>query len=354
MTRYPKTLILAVLMVALAGILVWVWYGGYGAGSFGMGGGYAAASRSTATNTAPHIILTAPASSQGSAIVAGSQAGSNGISLDGNTASTPSVPYYGAADTAGSVFVRIATTSVPVFERESYVVRDVTNGVTLASMNQNDRWPTASLTKLMTATLVLDHFSMNTEITITPKMMAVDPTQVALQIDGTYTVYDLLHAMLMPSNNVAAEAFADYYGYDKFMAAMNARAAAWGMTDTHFDDPSGLSSANESSAHDLAILATHVYQNYPQILAISNTPTYTLTNIADGGTRQIASINEFAGTPGFLGGKTGYIPESRDNLISLFRVDGHPLLIVVLGAKDTAARFLDTTALLDWVRTDYN
>ena len=49
---------------------------------------------------------------------------------------------------------------------------------------------------------------------------------------------------------------------------MNARAAQWGMTNTYFDDPSGLSAANESSAHDLAILATHVYQNYPTIFSI--------------------------------------------------------------------------------------
>ncbi len=353
MTRYPKIVIIMFLVAALAASLAWTWYAGYRIWPFGARDG-SAASIATASSTAPHIILTAPASSQGSAITGGSQAGSDGVSLDGNAASTSPAPYYGATDTSGSVYTRIATTSIPVFERESYVVRDVTNGVTLASMNQNDRWPTASLTKLMTATLVLDHFSMNTEITITPKMMAIDPTQVALQIDGTYTVYDLLHAMLMPSNNVAAEAFADYYGYNSFMAAMNARAAAWGMTNTHFDDPSGLSSANESSAHDLAILASHVYQNYPEILAISNTPTFTLTNLATGQTHEIASINEFAGTPGFIGGKTGYIPEARDNLISLFRVDGHPLLIVVLGAKDTAARFSDTTALLDWVRTDYN
>ncbi len=353
MTRYPKTIILIFLIAALIAAIAWTSYTGYRIWPAGAGGN-PTTSIAAASSTVPHVILTAPASSQGSAIAGGSQAGSDGVSPDGAAASTPAVPYYGASDTAGSVYARIATTSVPVFERESYVVRDVTNGVTLASMNQHDRWPTASLTKLMTATLVLDHFSMNTEITITPQMMAIDPTQVALQIDGTYTVYDLLHAMLMPSNNVAAEAFAEYYGYHNFMAAMNARAAAWGMTDTHFNDPSGLSSANESSAHDLAVLATHVYQEYPQILAISNTPTFALTNLANGQTHEIASINEFAGTPGFIGGKTGYIPESRDNLISLFRVDGHPLLIVVLGAKDTAARFSDTTALLDWVRTDYN
>ncbi len=262
-------------------------------------------------------------------------------------------PYYGEASTSASVFTRVATTAVPEFQSEEYLVRDITGGVDIAARNENVRWPTASITKLMTATLVLDYLPMDTRITITPQMAAVDPAQSVLKVNGTYTVQDLLHAMLMPSNNVAAEAVADYYGYDKFMTEMNARAASWGMTNTHFENPSGLSSANESDAHDLAILATHVYDDYPTILSFSDTPSYVITNLATGAQTTIRSINQFAGQPDFVGGKTGYIPESQNNLLSIFRVDGKPVLIVVLGTDSLADWFPDTTKLLNWFTMNY-
>lgn len=350
--RGKKSQILIFLFAAVIVVLVArMWYVGLSATPSAVGSQPGSAS----VANPPHLVLgpTSAASSLGAAtaLASADPAGADGSS---GSLSASSAPYYGETNTASSIFTRIATTTVPAdFQYESYLIRDIVNGVDIADENQNERWPTASLTKLMTATLVFDHFSTSTEITITPQMMAVDPTQVALQVDGTYTVYDLLHAMLMPSNNVAAEAFADYYGRTNFLAEMNARAKEWGMSDTHFYDPSGLSSANESTAHDLAILATHVYENYPGIFDISDTPSYTLTNLANGEKRTIESINEFAGTPGFIGGKTGYIPESRDNLLSLFLYNRKTVLIIVLGAGDTTDRFSDTTKLLDWFTMDY-
>ncbi len=301
------------------------------------------------TASVPQLVLGPPAP-----VLSAPAALASANPVGGGASAVPSTaPYYGETDTTGSVFQRVATTAVPEFVREELLVRDITNGVDLADLNQSVRWPTASLTKLMTATLVLDHFSMNTQITVTPQMMAVDPEEGHLVVNGTYSVYDLLHVMLMPSSNVAAEAFADYYGRTKFLQEMNARAKAWGMNDTYFNDPSGLSSANESTAHDLAILATHVYENYPTILQFTDTPDIVITNYANGTKVDVRSINDFAGTPGFIGGKTGYIPEAKDNLLSLFRYDGNPVLIIVLGAGDTAERFSDTTNLLDWVKMDY-
>jgi D-alanyl-D-alanine carboxypeptidase len=208
----------------------------------------------------------------------------------------------------------------------------------------------ASLTKLMTATVVFDHLSMDTKITITPQTLAIDPSETTLAANGTYTVSDLLHVMLMPSSNVAAEAMATYYGHAVFMAEMNQHAQAWGMTSTYFDDPSGLSSANQSSAHDLMILAQHVYNDYPQILAITRTPQTTITELNTGRQSGVRSINSFAGETGFIGGKTGYTNEAQDNLLSVFTYHNHPVLIIVLGTTD---RFGDTTKLLNWFTMNY-
>ena len=316
----------------------------------------------TGTNP-PHIILEPPVenaapSSSASLLqtaIASADAAGGGSGVNDNTAAATQAAYFGEANTTQSIFARTtAQTAVPSFSKTALLVSDITNNVDLAAINVDTRWPTASLTKLMTATLVLDHLSLDTRITITPQMFAVDPAgEHTLVVNGTYTVSDLLHVMLMPSSNGAAEALADYYGHAQFMTEMNARAAQWGMTNTYFDDPSGLSAANESSAHDLAILATHVYQNYPTILSYTDTPQITITELQSGAKVSVKSINDFAGDANFVGGKTGYIPQAADNLLSLFRYNGKPVLIIVLGAADTAQRFGDTTKLLNWFTMNY-
>jgi D-alanyl-D-alanine carboxypeptidase len=258
--------------------------------------------------------------------------------------------YFGETNIAGSVFSRTQTTQVPTFAQQASLVADLTNGIALAAVGQNTRWPMASLTKLMTATLVFDHISMDTKITVSPQMLAIDPSETTLVANGAYTVNDLLHVMLMPSSNVAAEAMATFYGRAAFMAEMNQRAQAWGMKSTYFDDPSGLSSANESSAHDLMILAQHVYKDYPQVLAITRTPVTTITELNSGRQYSVKSINSFAGETNFVGGKTGHTNEAQDNLLSIFNYHNNPVLIIVLGTTD---RFGDTTKLLNWFTMNY-
>ena len=240
--------------------------------------------------------------------------------------------------------------SIPTFSSQAYMVADLVTGKILAGSNVAKRWPTASLTKLMTATLVIDQLTPTTTITISPQMFAADPDEKTLVIGGTYTVGDLLHLLLMPSSNVAAQAMADYIGQTPFMNEMNQRATTWGMTNTYFADPSGISAANQSTANDLLILAQHVYQNYPQILALTNTPATTITELNSGKKITVRSINIFAGTPGFIGGKTGNTEQADANLLSLFSYNGDPVLITVLGAPSLP--FQDTTALYAWYKNN--
>ena len=212
------------------------------------------------------------------------------------------------------------------------------------------RWPTASLTKLMTATVIMDNIATSTLITITPEMFAADPDEETLVVGDTYSVEDLLHLMLMPSSNVAAEAEADYFGRAKFMQEMNTRAREWGMQNTYFDDPSGISAANESSANDLLILAQHVYNNYPRILAITDTHTTMITEINSGKSITVTSINDFAAEPQFIGGKTGHTIQAGGNLLSIFNYEGHPVIIIIL---DTVDRFGNTSKLLSWFESNF-
>jgi len=256
-----------------------------------------------------------------------------------------------AAADVNSVFSKVNDAPPPVFSNEAYMVADLTTGGVLSGSNVASRWPTASLTKLLTATLIFDQLSTSTRITITPQMFAADPNEHTLVTGGTYTVEDLLHVMLMPSSNVAAQAMADFIGQTQFMAEMNQRAQAWGMTDTYFSDPSGISAANESTANDLLILAQHIYNNYPGILTLTNTPVTTITELNSGKKITVRSINAFVGEPNFVGGKTGNTDQAGGNLLSIFNDNGHQVLITVLGAPTLP--FKDTSALYAWFRANY-
>ena len=272
--------------------------------------------------------------------------------LSQTSISATAQPDDNAVDTStSSGQTATGNTPLPTFTNESYMVADLSTGGVLAGSNVASRWPTASLTKLMTATLVFDQLATSTRITITPQMFAADPSEHTLVIGGTYTVGDLLHLMLMPSSNVAAQAMADYIGQVQFMNEMNARAEQWGMTDTYFADPSGISAANESTAHDLLILAQHVYNDYSGILTLTDTPTATITELNSGKKITVRSINTFVGEPNFVGGKTGNTPQAGGNLLSIFNDGGRKIFILVLGAPTLP--FKDTSALYSWFRANY-
>ncbi len=293
---------------------------------------------SSSNNSAPIVALQAPStvsvSTTTSPSVAVAQSTGIGFVVGGSTAS----------------FTKVASTTPPSLPDAEALVADLASGTPMLSLNTNARWPMASLTKLMTAAIVFDRMDMNQTITITPQMFSVDPQEYTLQVGGTYTVSDLLRVLLLPSSNVAAEALADTYGYTQFMALMNAKAAQWGMVNTYYADPSGLSAANQSSANDLLLLAEQIYQNYPQILAITRVPHVMITNLTSGRKVAVDSIDLFSGEPDFIGGKTGHTDEASGNLLTIFNYDGHPLFVLALGTND---RFGDSTKLFDWAKANY-
>jgi D-alanyl-D-alanine carboxypeptidase len=243
-------------------------------------------------------------------------------------------------------------TIAPNVGASEILIADLQTGTSFYSLNADQRWPMASISKLMTAVIATDDLDPSDRVTITAQMTAVDPSENILHVGDEYTVEDLIHVMLLPSNNVAATALADFYGYANFTAAMNAKAQAWGMTNTYYDDPSGLSAANESTPDDLLKLAQNIYTSYPQILAITREPEATVQNLATGKQVIVKSINNFAGTADFLGGKTGYTDQADGNLLSLFSYDGRPIFIVVMGVDD-GVRFDATQELFNWLKANF-
>jgi D-alanyl-D-alanine carboxypeptidase len=280
------------------------------------------------------------------AVSGGSFAGS---SVAANAGAISVVPIGSVSDSA---FSRVGGTAPPDLAVEAGLVADLTTGTRFMSENATERWPLASVTKLMTATIVLDKLSLSQKITITQDAFNADTSEKTLRVGDTYTVADLLHFLLLPSSNVAAEALARAYGRTQFIGEMNTRAASWGMKDTSYADPSGLAVGSQSTAADLVLLAQKIYADYPEILKITRTPQVTATEIDSGKKVSIKNINEFSGEADFIGGKTGYTDQADGNLLSLFSDNGHPVVVVVLGTDDNA-RFTNTEALYNWFTKNF-
>ena len=159
--------------------------------------------------------------------------------------------------------------SMPELSAHSVLVFDQASGQPLLAKNATLQTPIASITKLMTAMLVIDAAQpLDERITITDEDRdTLKGTGSRLAIGARYTRGQLLHLALIASDNRAAHALGRSYpgGLERFVATMNRMARALGMHDTVYVEPTGLSSGNRSTALDLAKLVDYAYQNYPEI-----------------------------------------------------------------------------------------
>jgi D-alanyl-D-alanine endopeptidase (penicillin-binding protein 7) len=247
-------------------------------------------------------------------------------------------------------FVRLGSDPPPYIQSRAALVADLKTGERFFSSNAGLRWPLASLTKLMTAAVVSRNIALNQSTTLQEKDFDSDSSRGDLRAGERYSIGDLRLAMLMESSNEAARALANFYGYDKFVSAMNAQAAEWGLTGTYFDEPTGISVSNQSSIDDLINFMSRIYDQYPEVFKITSKQSAYITELNSRRRVLIRNINNFAGQSDFLGGKTGYTDEAGGNLISVFAYKRQPILIIVLGTED---RFGDTRKLLDWFEGNY-
>lgn len=208
--------------------------------------------------------------------------------------------------------------------------------------NNGKQWPIASLTKLMT-TLVANRLLLPDQlITISPtdeQYLQEAQATPTFKVGDTLTVRDLITSMLIVSSDDAAEALADYYGRTKFMQIMNDTAKSLGMNNTRFVSPSGLSTQNLSTTADLYKLVKFIWSTEPSFFQITRERQVVVT-VYNGGVaslRYLTNIDQFAGTANFLGGKTGTLPASAENIISIFNTGGAPKAIIILGSTNRYA-----------------
>ncbi len=224
-------------------------------------------------------------------------------------------------------------------------VRDLSTGRSFYDFNDTKRWPMASLTKLLTISVMLEQANPESEISISSSSVASEGVAGDLKSGERYSLWDLVKASILVSSNDAIMAMAESQDQENFIQQLQKKISDLGMTNTTIFDPTGLSPLNQSTIEDLMALVQYVYTHHNSILALSQEKTATITDTVTKRSHILKNINQFAGEPNFVGGKTGFIDEAGGNLISLFRSpeNDHIIAIIVLGSKD---RFQATRQLL--------
>jgi len=231
-------------------------------------------------------------------------------------------------------------------------------GETLYAKSTGTLAPIASVTKLMTAMVALDaYLPLDEYLTITDADVDVlKGTSSRLRVGTELTRGEMLHLALMSSENRAAAALGRNYpgGIYAFVAAMNAKARALGMVNTHFVDSSGLNSANVSTAEDLAKMVRAAYQ-YPQIRQVTTTasqefPVYGYRNPVN--FVNTNSLVRNSNSDWIIGlSKTGYISEAGRCLVMQAQIAGQSVIIVLLDSAGKMSRIGDAQRIRKWIES---
>ena len=241
---------------------------------------------------------------------------------------------------------------VPDVRAAAAIIYDPETGKVLWEENSQDQRSIASITKMMTAVVYMEsNPDLNQEVVVL-RSDVFQASTTKLRANDRVTSDELLHLLLIASDNAAARVLARIspYGSDGFIARMNEKSADLGLTATRYADPSGLLSDNVSSAYDMARLITFV-SNDERITSVMRTPEYSIMI----GRRPVTvhSTNHLLGKPGVdvLAGKTGFIHAAGYCLATLLRLPStnQQVAVVVLGARSNAGRFMETQNLFDWL-----
>jgi D-alanyl-D-alanine endopeptidase (penicillin-binding protein 7) len=252
-------------------------------------------------------------------------------------------PAVSPAEAAGPL--RVSASSAVVIDQET--------GEVLFGKSPDNVQPIASLTKLMTGMVIAEaKLPMDETITITgDDVDRLKFSSSRLKVGTELTRAQALHLALMSSENRAAHALARTYpgGESAFVSAMNVKAKQLGMDRTRYVEPTGLSSRNQSTAHDLSLL-TVAASEQPLLRRYTTSPAYRLAT--DDGSLQYVNSNGLvrSGTWKIDVQKTGYIREAGYTLLMQAKLAGRKLVMVFLDSASKVARMHDPERVRAWLR----
>ena len=231
------------------------------------------------------------------------------------------------------------------------LIYDTDSGVKLLEKDIDTPKPIASLTKLMTALIIMEDHKPSEIVTVGKlPILGLEDQKMGLVEGEEIEVGELLKALLIYSANDAANALAIYdsESIENFSIKMNDKATQWGLTKTKFEDPSGLSPNNTSSANDLLKIAT--------ILSVNDTfknitsTAYTKVSNLSGKSYDITTTNKILGLGGVVGMKTGFTLEAGQCLITAAQRNGRRIITIVLNSPD---RFQESKNMVEWSFKNY-
>jgi serine-type D-Ala-D-Ala endopeptidase (penicillin-binding protein 7) len=243
---------------------------------------------------------------------------------------------------------------VPDVRAAAAIIYNPETNQVLWESNAQDQRSIASITKVMTALVFLESGTpLETPVTV-ERADVTRASTTYLRAAYKVTADDLLHLLLIGSDNAAARALARIspYGTDGFIDHMNQKAAELGLQQTQYADPSGLLATNVSSAYDMARLIAYASAD-ERIGTVMRKASHTV--FAGKRTINVNSTNQLVKTGEYdvLGGKTGFIGRSGYCLATLLRLpqNGQQVAVVVLGASSNQGRFWETRHLFNWLNT---
>jgi D-alanyl-D-alanine endopeptidase (penicillin-binding protein 7) len=241
---------------------------------------------------------------------------------------------------------------VPDIRAAAAIIYNPENGEVLWESNSSDKRSIASITKVMTASVFLENEPDLSQQVVIQRSDVRAASTTYLRAGYKVTTGDLLHLLLIASDNAAARALARVspHGSEGFIDRMNEKAIELGLENTSYTDPSGLFADNVSSAYDMAKLITYASGD-ERIASIMQKQHHAIAM----GRRSINihSTNQLVmrGDVDVLGGKTGFINKAGYCLATLLRLPqgGPQVAVVVLGAQSNAGRFWETRHLFNWL-----
>ncbi|HEX6788437.1 MAG TPA: D-alanyl-D-alanine carboxypeptidase family protein [Gaiellaceae bacterium] len=254
---------------------------------------------------------------------------------------------------AALAFAGTARAAVPQPDARAFYVVNSATGEVLASKNADARVPIASITKLMTVLVALQHLKLDQTVTVTAAAARVGEERIPLHAGERITVRDLLAGALIQSANDAADALAAAASGGNiatFVGWMNERAQQLGLRDTHFVRPDGLDAPGHvSSARDVAMLA-RVAMHLPIVRTLVRMRNDTIEN----GTVPLHTWNDLLGVfPGLIGVKTGHTDNAGWCEVAAARRSGYTIYAVILGSPTRSRRNSDLARLLGWGVAQY-
>lgn len=199
----------------------------------------------------------------------------------------------------------------PKTTSQAYLVADLESGDVLFSRDSDKAFSVASITKLMTALVSLETINQYSYTTVSQDAFDTEGWRGNLSAGERILTGDLIYPLLLQSSNDAAEVLAEFSGRSNFMKNLNQRARSLGLSNSYFDDPSGLSVKNISTAEDLFKLTHYIYRYKKFVFDVTQSESYSNED------HDWPNIHRFAGTDVFLGGKNGFTDEARHTLITL-------------------------------------